>query len=92
MWSSPLLHPPSQDGIDIHGNDFWVHGSLISTGDDNVAIHASNVRVSECAFGTGHGASIGSLGGAVALQNITVTGVSFNGTGAAVRRRGREAA
>lgn len=62
--------PPraSQDGIDIHGDSFWVHGSYISTGDDNVAIHASNVRVSDCRFGTGHGASIGSLGGAIALQ------------------------
>jgi polygalacturonase len=56
------------DGIDIHGDNFWVHDSLISTGDDNVAIHASNVRVSDCTFGTGHGASIGSLGGAIALQ------------------------
>ena len=65
--SAPVLLS-AQDGIDVHGDNFWIHDSYISTGDDNVAIHASNVLVSDCHFGTGHGASIGSLGGAIALQ------------------------
>jgi len=68
------------DGIDVHGTPFYIHDSYISTGDDNVAIHASNVLVQDCKFGTGHGASIGSLGGGENLYNITVDRCSFNGT------------
>lgn len=73
------------DGIDVHGDNFYVHDSYISTGDDNVAIHASNVLITRVTFGTGHGASIGSLGGAIALQNITVSDCTFTGTEAGVR-------
>jgi len=60
------------DAIDVHGDYFWVHHCNFSVGDDNVAIHNSHVLVSDCVFGDGHGASIGSLAGAIALQNITV--------------------
>lgn len=72
---------PLQDGIDIHGDSFWVHESYISTGDDNVAIHASDVLVSDCRFGTGHGASIGSLGGAIALQVCWGSSLGWRGAG-----------
>lgn len=68
------------DGIDVHGDPFYIHDSYISTGDDNVAIHSSNVLIQNCKFGTGHGASIGSLGGGDNLSNITVDRCSFNGT------------
>lgn len=68
------------DAIDVHGDYFWVHRCDFSVGDDNAAIHSSHVLVSDCVFGDGHGASIGSLGGAVALQNITVRDTVFRGT------------
>ena len=58
------------DGIDVHGSPAWIHDSFISVGDDHIAIHASDTLVSDCVFGTGHGTSIGSLGGAVALSNV----------------------
>lgn len=56
-----------------------------SVGDDNIAAHASNLLVENCNFGTGHGASIGSLGGAVNLQNITFRSINFDGTTQALR-------
>lgn len=79
---------PNTDGIDLHGEPFYIfiiliiltillvnyyyyylwlgvdiHDSKISVGDDNVAIHVSNVLIENCNFGTGHGASIGSISG-----------------------------
>eukprot|EP00727_Mastigamoeba_balamuthi_P009539 m51a1_g5207 hypothetical protein (379) ;mRNA; r:224901-228571 len=67
------------DGIDIHGDNFWVHDCDISVGDDNVAIHSSKVLVENSKFGTGHGASIGSLCSEV-ISDITVKNVYFVGT------------
>ena len=57
-----------------------------AVGDDNVAAHASDLLVEDCTFGTGHGASIGSLGGDVGdLHNITFRGIVFSGTTQALR-------
>lgn len=88
--ADPTSH--NTDGIDVHGSPFWIHRTTISTGDDNVAIHASDTLVEDCVFGAGHGASIGSLGGAVALSNITVRNVSFNATTQAIRIKTDEGA
>eukprot|EP00727_Mastigamoeba_balamuthi_P006698 m51a1_g2649 hypothetical protein (400) ;mRNA; r:620633-621891 len=83
-----LRAPPSEgvanpshntDGIDVHGDNFWVHNCDISVGDDNVAIHSSKVVVEDCQFGTGHGASIGSLC-TEKISDITVKNVHFTGT------------
>ena len=73
------------DAVDVHGDYFWVHDCAFSVGDDNLAIHASHGLFERNAFGAGHGASIGSLGGAIALQNITVRDTTFHGTTAGVR-------
>lgn len=83
--STAPLPSHNTDGIDLHGDYFYVHDSTISVGDDNVAIHSSHVLVEDCAFGDGHGASIGSIAGATALENITVRGVAFDGTTSGVR-------
>ena len=89
-----VLAPPSTgvatpshntDAVDLHGDFFHIHGCHFAVGDDNLAIHSSHVLVENCTFGSGHGASIGSLGGAIALQNITVRDVAFSGTTAGVR-------
>jgi polygalacturonase len=34
---------PNTDGIDVHGTPFYVHDTHIDVGDDNVAVHASDV-------------------------------------------------
>ena len=78
---------PNTDGIDVHGTPFYVHHTHIDVGDDNVAVHASDVLVEDCHFGGdavgaphGHGASIGSVGGGAKLQNITFRRIFFENT------------
>ncbi len=62
------------------------HASFLNNyiGDDNVAMHANDTLISNCNFGSGHGASIGSLGGGY-LTNITVQNIVFDGTTPAAR-------
>ena len=67
------------DAVDVHGDPFYVHDCYFNTGDDNIAAHANNTLVENCRFGTGHGASIGSLCD-VWLTNITFRNISFDGT------------
>ena len=69
----------------MHGSPAHIHSSHIAVGDDHVAMHASDTLVEGCAFGSGHGASIGSLGLGTALQNITVRGCTFAGATTALR-------
>ena len=80
---------PNTDGIDIHGTPFYVHHTHIDVGDDNIAVHASDVLVEDCHFGGdavghgephGHGASIGSVGGGTKLQNISFRRIVFENT------------
>jgi len=72
------------DAVDIHGQPFYVHDVNFTTGDDNVAGHANHSLVEDSYFGTGHGASIGSLCGEW-LTNITFRNITFHGTTAACR-------
>jgi len=73
------------DGVDVHGSPAYIHDCHISVGDDHVAMHANDTLVENCVFGTGHGASIGSLGFGTALKNITVRACSFDGAAQALR-------
>ncbi|KAJ8891345.1 hypothetical protein PR048_010861 [Dryococelus australis] len=68
-WGVTLNTPPSArntDGIDPSGSqNVTITDCSITTGDDNVAIKASNgpsrhISVTNCHFGPGHGMSIGS--------------------------------
>ena len=65
-----------------------LRNSRIYNGDDEVAVGGSNVLVEDCEFGTGHGASIGSLGynGSTAyVSNITFRRLRFNRTTTTMR-------
>eukprot|EP00727_Mastigamoeba_balamuthi_P013738 m51a1_g8988 putative polygalacturonase at1g48100-like (565) ;mRNA; f:74973-78071 len=78
--STGIANPShNTDGIDVHGDIFYLHDSDISVGDDNVAIHSNKVLVENCQFGDGHGASIGSLC-TEQISDITVRNVTFTGT------------
>ena len=48
-------------------------------------MHANDTLVENCVFGTGHGASIGSIGQGTYLKNITVRGISIQGAVQALR-------
>ncbi len=52
------------------GSPFYVHDSTISVGDDNIAQHVNDTIIEDCNFGTGHGASIGSIDIGY-IQNVT---------------------
>ena len=44
-------YAPCTDGIDVHGDNHWIHNTVIDVGDDNVAIHANNVVIEDVHFG-----------------------------------------
>jgi len=73
------------DGIMFNGSNYYIHDSLISVGDDNVAIHANNTLVERVYFGEGHGASIGSAKFIGEVANVTVRDCTFNQTIQALR-------
>jgi len=94
---APSSHavPPSHntDGIDLVGTNCLVRNCDISTGDDNIAIGssgggavASDILVTNCAFGDGHGMTIGS-NTAAGVSNLTVINCTFNGTDYGVRMK-----
>lgn len=96
-----ILNPgrgaPNTDGIDpISTSHVLIEGSLIDTGDDNVAIKSglvergdpdvpsTDITIRDCNFRQGHGLSIGSetAGG---VRNMTVERVKFEGTRQGIR-------
>lgn len=88
--STGTEHPShNTDAVDVHGTPFYIHDCHFDTGDDNVAVHASNVLVENCKFGNGHGASIGSLCDDE-LSNITFRKIDFKGTTAGARIKVRD--
>jgi polygalacturonase len=72
------------DGIDLAAVGAYVNGDSISDGDDVIALGSSgsftgNIFITNCAFGNGHGLSMGSnTGGGV--SNVTAINCTFNGT------------
>ncbi|KAL3652471.1 hypothetical protein CASFOL_002152 [Castilleja foliolosa] len=82
---------PNTDGIKIGSSDkIYISDSIISTGDDCVAMIAGskNIDISRVACGPGHGISIGSLGKSHEkeyVMGIRVRNSSFIGTDNGVR-------
>jgi polygalacturonase len=88
---------PNTDGINISGKNYLVTGCKISTGDDNVVILTPSAKdwdapvcenfvIRDCAFGFGHGVSIGSFTGG-GVRNVLVEDCTFDGTTAVVRMK-----
>ena len=93
--SSHAAATPSHntDGIDLVGTNCLIQNCVISTGDDNIAlgtssqnVPTSNILVTNCTFGDGHGMTIGSNteGG---VSNLVVINCTFNGTDYGIRMR-----
>jgi hypothetical protein len=95
--NTPSSHasPPAKntDGIDLVGTNCLIQNCTISTGDDNIALGTSSqnvptsgVLVTNCAFGAGHGMTIGSNteGG---VSNLVVINCTFNGTDYGIRMK-----
>lgn len=75
---------PNTDGIDLIGTNVLVENCTINAGDDNIALGSTGgtsyyTMVTNCAFGVGHGMSIGG-NTASGVSNLTVVNCTFNGT------------
>ena len=72
------------DAFDLSSTNVLIRNSFISTGDDDVEIGGSgsactDLTISNCTFGTGHGLSMGSkIGGGV--NNVLVSNCWWTGT------------
>ncbi|PTY08330.1 hypothetical protein DB347_01735 [Opitutaceae bacterium EW11] len=80
---------PNSDGIDPAGSNYLIQNCTVSVGDDNIAVKASsvlnsNIVVADCAFGTGHGVSIGGQTNA-GVDGMTVKNCTFDGTTTGLR-------
>jgi polygalacturonase len=74
------------DACDVSGNNILIKDCDVSVGDDNFTCggNTSNVFITHCTYGNGHGLSIGSYtkGG---VSNFTVTDCTFKGTECGIR-------
>lgn len=68
------------DGVDVYGSPAYIHDCHIDTGDDNVAVHGSDLLVENSYMGHGHGLSIGSVHSNAGVQNITFRNLIMNRT------------
>lgn len=80
---------PNTDGIDPGGSHYLIRKCRVSTGDDNIAVKAggsycSDITIADCAFGTGHGLSVGGQSNR-GLDGMTVTDCTFEGTTSGLR-------
>jgi hypothetical protein len=98
----PLGYQSNTDGIDYSGTNILIENCNIADGDDDICAkpgdpashttngidtYTANVLIQNCVIGNGHGLSIG--GETVAgVNNVTVNGVSFNGTTGGLRLKG----
>jgi polygalacturonase len=85
--STDPIHPGhNTDACDVSGKNFLIEDCDVSVGDDNFTCggNTSDVLITNCTYGYGHGVSIGSptFGG---VSNITVINCTFNNTEAGVR-------
>lgn len=80
---------PNSDGIDPAGQHYLIKNCAISVGDDNIAIKpgstfCSDITIVDCAFGTGHGLSIGGQTN-VGLDGLVVDRCTFENTTSGLR-------
>lgn len=75
------------DGVSIWGPYVNIYNCNISNGDDNVVCDddAQYIHVWNCDFGTGHGASIGSLTNNI--KHVWFDNITMNGTTAGIRMK-----
>ena len=81
-----ILPSHNTDACDVKGRNILIQDCDISVGDDNFTCggNTSDVLITNCTYGFGHGVSIGSYtqGG---VSNITVINCTFNNTEAGIR-------
>ena len=84
--TDPVTPSHNTDACDVSGNNILVQDCNISVGDDDFTCggHTSNVLITNCTYGTGHGLSIGSYTQGW-VSNLTVVDCTFNNTETGIR-------
>ena len=84
--NDPVNPSRNTDACDVSGTNILIRDCDVSVGDDDFTCGGgtSNVLITHCTYGSGHGVSIGSYtnGG---VSNITVTDCTFKGTECGIR-------
>ncbi len=84
--TDPVNPGHNTDACDVSGKNILIENCDVSVGDDNFTCggNTSDVLITNCTYGYGHGVSIGSptYGG---VSNITVVNCTFNNTEAGIR-------
>lgn len=84
--TDPVTPSHNTDACDVSGNNVLIQDCDVSVGDDNFTCGGgtSDVLITNCTYGFGHGVSIGSptRGG---VSNITVINCTFSNTEAGIR-------
>ncbi len=84
--TDPVCPSHNTDACDVKGKNILIQDCDISVGDDNFTCggNTSDVLITNCTYGFGHGVSIGSYtqGG---VSNITVINCTFHDTEAGIR-------
>src|SRR5215831_3257836 len=84
--TDPVNPSHNTDACDVSGKDILIKDCDISTGDDNFTCGGgtSNVHITNCTYGYGHGLSIGSYtkGG---VSNFLIENCTFNNTECGIR-------
>jgi polygalacturonase len=84
--TNPVCPSHNTDACDVKGRNILIQDCDVSVGDDNFTCggNTSDVLITNCIYGYGHGVSIGSHtdGG---VSNITVVNCTFNNTDCGIR-------
>jgi polygalacturonase len=84
--TDPVCPSHNTDACDVKGRHILIQDCDVSVGDDNFTCggNTSDVLITNCTYGYGHGVSIGSYtsGG---VSNITVVNCTFNNTDSGIR-------
>jgi polygalacturonase len=84
--TDPTAPGHNTDACDVSGQHILIQGCDVSVGDDNFTCggNTSDVLITNCTYGYGHGVSIGSptSGG---VSNFTVVNCTFNNTESGIR-------
>jgi len=86
--STDPVHPGhNTDACDVSGTNILVEDCDVSVGDDNFTCGGgtSDVLITNCAYGYGHGVSIGSYTHSGGVSNLTVVNCTFANTEAGIR-------
>ena len=85
--TDPVNPGHNTDACDVSGRNILIENCNVSVGDDDFTCGGgtSDVLITNCTYGYGHGVSIGSYTHSGGVSNLTVINCTFNNTEAGIR-------